>query len=356
MKKIVLTGGGTAGHVMPNLAIVPGLQELQWEIAYIGSHTGIEKDLLAQAGIPYYAIATGKFRRYFSFQNLTDPFRVLQGLFEAVALLKKLRPDLIFSKGGFVSVPVTVAAWLNHIPVILHESDLTPGLANKLALPFATTICATFPESMEHLPPAKRVLTGNPIRNELLEGSAEKGLAWCGLTPEKPVLAVMGGSLGSVFLNKTVRSILPELLQSYRVIHICGKGNLDSGLDLPGYRQFEFIGPELPHVLAAADLCVSRAGANFIFELLALKKPTLLIPLSKAASRGDQILNANSFVRQGFSMALTEEELTGELLLERIDRLYRERERFVAAMENSELKDATGAIIRLIQTEGQRPA
>jgi UDP-N-acetylglucosamine--N-acetylmuramyl-(pentapeptide) pyrophosphoryl-undecaprenol N-acetylglucosamine transferase len=353
MKKIVLTGGGTAGHVMPNLAIVPGLLGRQWEIAYIGSHTGIEKELLAQTGIPYYAIATGKFRRYFSFQNVTDPFRVLQGLFEAVALLKQIRPDLIFSKGGFVSVPVTIAAWLNHIPVILHESDLTPGLANKLALPFATTICATFPESMEHLPPAKRVLTGNPIRNELLEGSAEKGRAWCGLTPDKPVLAVLGGSLGSVFLNKTVRSILPELLQTYQVIHICGKGNLQPGLDFPGYRQYEFIGPELPHVLAAADLCVSRAGANFIFELLALKKPTLLIPLSKAASRGDQILNANSFARQGFSMVLTEEELGGELLLERVGRLYRERERFIAAMEGSELKDATGAIIRLIQTRGQ---
>jgi UDP-N-acetylglucosamine--N-acetylmuramyl-(pentapeptide) pyrophosphoryl-undecaprenol N-acetylglucosamine transferase len=356
MKKIVLTGGGSAGHVMPNLAIVPGLRKQQWEIAYIGSHTGIEKELLERTDIPYYAIATGKFRRYFSLQNFTDPFRVIQGLFEAVALLKQIQPDLVFSKGGFVSVPVTIAAWLNHIPVVLHESDLTPGLANKLALPFATTICATFPESLEHLPPAKRVLTGNPIRNELLEGSAEKGLACCGFTPEKPVLAVMGGSLGSVFLNKTVREILPELLQSYQVIHICGKGNLAAGLDSPGYRQFEFIGPELPDVLAAADLCVSRAGANFIFELLALKKPTLLIPLSKAASRGDQILNAASFEKQGFSMVLTEEELTRELLFEKIDRLYRERERLIAAMEGSELKDAAGAILRLIQNQGQRLA
>jgi UDP-N-acetylglucosamine--N-acetylmuramyl-(pentapeptide) pyrophosphoryl-undecaprenol N-acetylglucosamine transferase len=348
MKKIVLTGGGTAGHVMPNLALVPQLQRQEWEIAYIGSHQGIEKDLLQPTGIPYYGIATGKFRRYFAMQNFTDPFRVIQGLVEATFLLHKLRPEVVFSKGGFVSVPVTIGAWLNRIPVILHESDLTPGLANKLALPFAATICATFPESMAHLPAGKRVLTGNPIRNELLNGVRETGLAYCGFTAEKPVLAVMGGSLGSKVLNQVIRTVLPELLPHFQVAHICGKGNLEPGLAQAGYCQFEFIGPELPQVLAAADLCVSRAGANFIFELLALKKPTLLIPLSKAASRGDQILNAESFAKQGFSLVLEEEATTAKTLLDKVQQLYQEREKLVAAMAGSQLQDAAGAIIKLI--------
>jgi UDP-N-acetylglucosamine--N-acetylmuramyl-(pentapeptide) pyrophosphoryl-undecaprenol N-acetylglucosamine transferase len=355
MKKIVLTGGGTAGHVMPNLALVPRLQRQEWEIAYIGSRQGIEKDLLQPTGIPYYGIATGKFRRYFALQNFTDPFRVMQGLVEATLLLRKLRPDVVFSKGGFVSVPVTIGAWLNRIPVILHESDLTPGLANKLALPFAATICATFPESMAHLPKAKRVLTGNPIRSELLQGSAAAGLTFCGFTDQKPVLAVMGGSLGSKVLNQVIRAALPDLLPQFQVAHICGKGNLQPELEQTGYRQFEFIGPELPQVLAAAKYCVSRAGANFIFELLALKKPALLIPLSKAASRGDQILNAESFAKQGFSLVLYEEATTPQTLLDKVQQLTREREKLVAAMAQSELQDATGAIIKLItNTAGQK--
>jgi UDP-N-acetylglucosamine--N-acetylmuramyl-(pentapeptide) pyrophosphoryl-undecaprenol N-acetylglucosamine transferase len=348
MKKIVLTGGGTAGHVMPNLALVPRLRREGWEIAYVGSRQGIEIELLRPTGIPYYPIAAGKFRRYFSLRNFTDPFRVLQGLFEATVLLRKLRPAVVFSKGGFVSVPVAIGAWLNRIPLILHESDLTPGLANKLALPFATTICATFPESMAHLPAKKRFLTGNPIRSELLSGVREIGLDYCGFTTEKPVLAVMGGSLGSKALNQALRTALPELLREFQVAHICGKGNLDPGLELPGYRQFEFIGAELPHVLAAADLCVSRAGANFIFELLALKKPTLLIPLSKAASRGDQILNAKSFEKQGFSLVLDEEAITVGTFREKVRQLGVERENLVAAMAQSPLQDAAAAVIKLI--------
>lgn len=349
MKRIALTGGGTAGHVMPNLALVPELRRQGWELFYIGSRTGIEKELLSRTGIPYYDIAAGKFRRYLSLKNLSDPFRVVQGLFQATSLLRKLRPDIVFSKGGFVSVPVTIGAWLNRIPVILHESDLTPGLANRISLPFATRICATFPETMKHLPAEKRVLTGNPIRPELFTGSRVMGLALCGFTSEKPVLLVLGGSLGSVKINTLIRSILPELLQKYQVAHICGKGNIDSSFKAyRGYRQFEFLGPELPNVLAAADLCVSRAGANFIFELLALKKPALLIPLSKEASRGDQILNARSFEKQGFSMVLTEEEATANTLLDRINRLFDQRRQYIKAMEASRLQDATKEIMKII--------
>lgn len=348
MKRIILTGGGTAGHVMPNLALVPELRRNGWEIDYIGSYNGIERELIAEAGIPYYPIATGKFRRYFSVKNFTDPFRVVQGLGQAVALIRKLRPSIIFSKGGFVSVPVVIGAWLNQVPVILHESDLTPGLANRLSLPFATAICATFPETLTHLPAGKTHLTGNPIRAELLQGSREKGLALCGFTSGKPVLAVLGGSLGSVTVNQAIRAILPELLQRYQVVHICGKGHQDPGVDQPDYRQFEFVNEELSHILAMADICVSRAGSNFIFELLALKKPALLIPLSKAASRGDQILNARSFAKQGYSAVLPEEELSGNRLLSMIDQLYNERQSYIGRMASSPLNDATATVIRLI--------
>jgi len=353
MKKIVLTGGGTAGHVMPNLALIPELRRRGWEIHYIGSGDGIEKELLKDSRIPYYPIAAGKLRRYFSLKNFTDPFRVVQGLGQAVALLRKIRPAVVFSKGGFVSVPVTFGAWLCRIPVILHESDLTPGLANRLSLPFAAVICATFPETMTHLPPAKRALTGNPIRPELLAGNRQKGLALCNFSPARPVLAVLGGSLGSATINNVIRSILSELLKEFQVVHICGKGNREVLLEQPGYRQFEFVGAELPDLLAATDLCVSRAGANFIFELLALKKPSLLIPLSRKASRGDQILNARSFEKQGFSMTLEEEELSHAGLLGAIRKLHQNRAAFVKAMEASRLKDAAAEVVELIEKTGK---
>lgn len=355
MKRIVLTGGGTAGHVMPNLALLPKLRNRGWEVLYVGSYDGMERALIEDQQIPYHPVATGKFRRYLSTQNLTDPFRVVKGLFQSYRLLKKLRPQVVFSKGGFVAVPVTIGAWLNRIPVILHESDLTPGLANRLALPFATAVCATFPETIKHLPADKRILTGNPIRPELLTGRREQGLKLCGFTPDKPVLLVMGGSLGSVTINKLIRAILPDLLLQYQVAHICGQGNVDPSLDgYKGYKQFAFVGPELPHIMAAADLCVSRAGANFLFELLALKKPHLLIPLPKSSSRGDQILNAQSFKGQNFSMVLYEEEINEALLKKQIDLLYQNREDFIKAMRESNLADAASEIIKVIEKTAVR--
>lgn len=350
MRRIVLTGGGTAGHVMPNLALIPELKN-SWEVYYIGSEVGMEREIIRQAGIPYYPIATGKLRRYLSLKNLTDPFLVLKGLTQAYFILRKLRPLVIFSKGGFVSVPVVIAAWLNRIPVILHESDLTPGLANRLCLPFSRLICATFPETIPFLPAKKSILTGNPIRKELFTGSKEEGLSLCGFTKEKPVLLVTGGSLGSVKINRVVRSVLPDLLTIFQVVHICGKGHIDQTLkNKKGYAQFEFVSTELPSILAAADICLSRAGANFIFELLALKKPTLLIPLSKQASRGDQILNARSFEKQRFSMVLMEEEITAELLVEKIKELYANRFRFTAAMEKSGQQNASAEVIKLLNS------
>lgn len=350
MKRIILTGGGTAGHVTPNIALLPRLKELGYDIHYIGSYTGIEKDLITQFGIPYHGISSGKLRRYFSMQNFTDPFRVLKGFGEANKLVKKLKPDVVFSKGGFVSVPVVMAAKICHVPVIIHESDMTPGLANKLSIPSATKVCCNFPETLQHLPKEKAVLTGSPIRQELLSGDKNAARKFCGLTSEKPVILIIGGSLGSVVVNDAVRAILPELLKKFQVIHLCGKGKVDESLkDLPGYIQYEYIGKELKDLFALTDIVISRAGANAICELLALHKPNLLIPLSAKASRGDQILNARSFERQGFSIVLEEEDLTREVLSDSIHKLYEERTSYINAMKQSSQQDSINTIISLIQ-------
>ena len=350
MKRIILTGGGTAGHVTPNIALLPALKELGYDIHYIGSYNGIEKELIEQLGIPYHGISSGKLRRYFSMQNFTDPFRVLKGFGEARKLIKVLDPDVIFSKGGFVSVPVVMAGKQCKVPTICHESDMTPGLANKLSIPSATKVCCTFPETLNHLPKEKAVLTGSPIRQELLTGDAEAARAFCGFKDNKPVIMVVGGSLGAVPVNKAVRAVLPELLKEFNIIHLCGKGKTDESLKgTEGYVQYEYIKDELKDLFALADIIVSRAGANAICEFLALQKPNLLVPLSAAASRGDQILNARSFERQGFSIVIEEEELTDELLLESIKKLYTERDAYISAMKTSSMQDSIKTIIGLIE-------
>lgn len=350
MKKIILTGGGTAGHVTPNLALCPELEKNGFEISYIGSYNGMEKGLVEKAGIPYYGISSGKLRRYFDLKNFTDPFRVIKGYFEARHLMKTLKPDVVFSKGGFVAVPVVIAANLAGIPVISHESDMTPGLANKLSLAFCTKICCNFPETIKYLPEDKAVLTGCPIREELLTGNRESGLKLTGFNNSKPVLLIMGGSLGSVKVNQAVRSILPDLLKDYQIVHLCGKGNLDETLtSMPGYVQYEYMSDPLKHLFAMADIIISRAGANAICELLALQKPALLIPLSAAASRGDQILNAQSFKKQGFSDVLEEENLTGKTLYQAVTSLYQKRESYIQAMKNSNQSNAVLRIVSLIK-------
>ena len=320
MKKIVLTGGGTAGHVTPNIALLPALQAAGYEIAYVGSYEGIEKKLIADFNIPYTGISTGKFRRYLDPKNFSDPFRVMKGFVEARNYLKNYQPDVVFSKGGFVSVPVVRAAASLHIPCIIHESDMTPGLANKLCIPVAEKVCCNFPETMKNIPADKAVLTGSPIRAELAQGSRLAGLnmqrlvylGWplfriinrwftiyvfdfltglnmCGFTANKPVIMVIGGSLGAANVNKAVRDALPKLLEDFQVVHLCGKDKIDNLLlNTPGYKQFEYIKAELKDIFAMADVVISRAGANAICELLALKKPNILIPLPAASSRGDQ--------------------------------------------------------------------
>ena len=349
MKRIVLTGGGTAGHVTPNMALVPKLIDEGYNIYYIGSYEGMEKKLIEDIGVTYYGISSGKLRRYFDIKNFSDPFRVIKGFFEAKKILKKLRPDVVFSKGGFVTVPVVIAAKQLHIPVIIHESDMTPGLANKLCLSSATKVCCNFPETVNNLPKDKAVLTGTPIRQELLHGNKEHARAYCGFTSDKPVLLVIGGSLGAASVNENVRKILPELLKEFQVIHICGKGKTDESIQLTGYVQYEYVQEQLPDMFALADVVISRAGANAICELAALSKPHLLIPLSAKASRGDQILNARSFERQGYSMVLEEEEITESTLMEAIHRLYLDRDKYISAMSAGKNLNSIQHIVELIE-------
>lgn len=350
MKKIILTGGGTAGHVTPNLALLPSLRKEEFEIHYIGSYNGIERRLIEDAGIPYDGISSGKLRRYFDIKNFSDPLRVLKGYGQAKRLMKQYHPDIVFSKGGFVSVPVVLAAKHYKIPVIIHESDMTPGLANKICIPAAKKVCCNFPETLNYLPKDKAVLSGSPIREELLTGDRLSGLQYAGLSANRPVILVIGGSLGSVTVNHAVRSILPKLLSQFQVIHICGKGNLDESLiGTSGYVQYEYVDKPLRHLFAAADLIISRAGANSICEILALRKPNILIPLSAAASRGDQILNANSFAKQGFSTVLEEEVLTSDTLYQAVSDTYKKRTAFIESMEKSTLNNAVETIMNLIR-------
>ena len=350
MKRIVLTGGGTAGHVTPNIALLPKLKEEGYDVHYIGSYEGIERKLIEEYDIPYYGISSGKLRRYFDPKNFSDPFKVIKGYTEASSLIKKLKPDVVFSKGGFVSVPVVLAAKRRGVPSIIHESDMTPGLANKICIPCAKKVCTNFPETLKNIPGNKAVLTGSPIRQELFGGNKEKGLQFCGFDNKKPVLLIIGGSLGSQVVNEAVRSILPQLLEQFQIIHLCGKGKVDNSLNgKKGYVQFEYIKQELTDLFAASDLIISRAGANAICEILALRKPNILIPLSAAASRGDQILNANSFKKQGFSFVLPEEELSSETLMKAVKEVYEHKNDYIVAMEKSPLNDAIETIMQLIK-------
>ncbi|MGN0241065.1 MAG: undecaprenyldiphospho-muramoylpentapeptide beta-N-acetylglucosaminyltransferase [Candidatus Weimeria sp.] len=350
MKKIILTGGGTAGHVTPNIALLPALKEAGYEVEYIGSYNGMEKDLIEKEGIPYHGISSGKLRRYFDWKNFSDPFRVIHGYGQARSLIRKIKPAIIFSKGGFVSVPVVLAAKSLHVPAIIHESDMTPGLANRIAMRGAVKICCNFPETLKYLPEGKGVLTGSPIRQQLLHGDRQKALEFTGLPGEKPVLLIIGGSLGSVFINNAVRGALDELLERFEIIHLCGKGNLDHSLDgKKGYVQYEYISKELPDLFAAADLVISRAGANAICELLALHKPNILIPLSRNASRGDQILNANSFKKQGFSYVIEEEQVNEKTLSEAIHYVADHKDEYKKAMSESGQMDSISKIVNLIK-------
>jgi UDP-N-acetylglucosamine--N-acetylmuramyl-(pentapeptide) pyrophosphoryl-undecaprenol N-acetylglucosamine transferase len=349
VKRIVLTGGGTAGHVTPNLALLPHLLEEGYDVHYIGTKTGIERDMMENLpGVTYHVIKSGKLRRYFNLKNFSDPFRVIAGIFQSAHLMGKLKPDVCFSKGGFVSVPVVIGAWLHHVPVLCHESDLTPGLANKICTRFARKVATTFPECAQALAP-KGVFTGTPLRPMLFSGSKEKGLAMAHFTADKPVLLMMGGSLGAQSVNAALRAALPQLLPQMQVFHICGRGNLDESLTgTEGYYQTEFLNDDLPDALATADYILSRAGSNALCEFQALGKPMLLVPYPKGASRGDQILNAASYEKRGLARVLPQEQMTPDTLYRGIMDLVRDGDTLCAALRAAPPADGTMAVLNLI--------
>ena len=348
MRTIIFTGGGTAGHVMPNLALMDRLDKSEWTIHYIGTAEGIERELLRQRPeVVYHAIAWGKLRRYFSWKNFTDPFRVVKGYFQSKKIMRDVKPDVLFSKGGYVSVPVVMAA-RGKCPVICHESDYSPGLANRIAARYADTICTTFSDTVAKVPAGKGVHTGTPIRAALFCGSRARGLAFTGLSGEKPVLLAVGGSTGAKALNEAVEAALDELLKTFDVVHLCGQGKLDDTAPRPGYVRFEYVNDQMADVLALADVVVSRAGANAVFELLALHKPAVLVPLPLEASRGDQILNAEYFEKNGYAVHLPQAEATPQKLVETVLNLYENRQRYGDAMAAAPGADGTENILRLI--------
>ncbi len=350
-QKIVFTGGGTAGHVTPNMALIDALQAEHWTIDYIGSVDGVEKNMIEAIHVPFHGIRCGKLRRYWSWKNVYDPINMLIGIVQSYALLRRLKPDLVFSKGGFVAFPVVVGAWLNRIPVIAHESDMSPGLANRLSFPFVDHICIGFAPAKQHFKNKDKIeVTGTPIRRELFNGSVSKGLALCGFTDDKPRLLIIGGSQGSSLINRCVRQALDALCESFQVIHLCGRGHLDAGLsERAGYAQFEYVNEDLPDLFAASDVILSRAGANALCELLALGKPHVLVPLSRASSRGDQIQNARYFEREGVSVVIAEEAFTPETLLLAVAQVFEQRDAVAAKIRALNIGSATLKILDLIK-------
>ncbi|MGB3100526.1 MAG: undecaprenyldiphospho-muramoylpentapeptide beta-N-acetylglucosaminyltransferase, partial [Psychrobacillus psychrotolerans] len=332
---IVLTGGGTAGHVSLNEAIIPELIKKKYDIHYIGSYNGIEKTIIGDKfpNIPYHPISNGKLRRYFSIKNFSDPFKVLYGTMQAITVLKKVKPSVVFSKGGFVSVPVVLAAKLSNIPVVIHESDLTPGLANKIASSFAEHIFTVFEETIKHLPANKASSIGAILRPDLFHGDEKIAEQLTGFDASKETIIVMGGSQGSAKINEVIKQNIEQLTKRFQIIHLCGKGNKDELLvGKPNYIAFEYVTNELPHLMKISNYVISRAGSNSIFEFLELKKPMLLIPLSVHASRGDQVLNAKYFEKKGFASILEEEDLTATTFMDSFNRIVDEKEEMIDRM------------------------
>ncbi|MBV1905107.1 MAG: undecaprenyldiphospho-muramoylpentapeptide beta-N-acetylglucosaminyltransferase [Pseudomonadales bacterium] len=350
-RHILFTGGGTGGHVIPCVPIIKYFRSRGWVISYIGSTSGLESSLLANLQLDYFGISTGKLRRYFSFKNVSDIFRILLGLCQAYRILGKQKPDIVFSKGGYVSLPVVFSAWLRNIPVIAHESDVTPGLANRLALPFVKKVCVNFEDTQLE----KSVYTGTPLRSELLNGSVIAGRKLAGLADNnsRQILLVVGGSLGATRINQVVRDSLAELLPRFQVVHVCGPGKRmqlpPDSTEFKGYVQFEFVDQGWGDLLAAADVIVSRAGANAVYEMLILHKLNLLIPLSREASRGDQLINAALMEKQGFSRVIQEDALSSQVLISNLDNMMGEREALQARMNAFETPDSLGRIVSLLE-------
>jgi UDP-N-acetylglucosamine--N-acetylmuramyl-(pentapeptide) pyrophosphoryl-undecaprenol N-acetylglucosamine transferase len=344
MPKIIFTGGGSAGHVTLNLALIPYFLDNGWTVEYIGSKNGMEKDLIAKfPEVKYYSIPTGKLRRYFSWQNFLDMIKIPLGCLYATFLVHKLNPNIIFSKGGFVSFPVVVAGWLNKKKIFMHESDLTPGLANKLSLPFVSTFFTTFPETQNCVKQKQKVTCVGPVMSDrLFNGSKERAGDFTGLVTNKKTIMFIGGSLGAHSLNNAVEQNFNALLKEYQIIHISGKNGFNPNLKAEGYVQYEYVDTELKDLMALADVVVSRAGSNAIFELASLNKPMILVPLPNTSSRGEQTLNAKNFVKKGFASLIKDEDIANqEILLNTLNDMFKNKEKYIKAMQNNPVTTTT---------------
>lgn len=329
-KIIVLTGGGTAGHCLPCLALLPDLKKRFDKIVYIGSENGIEKELATKRGLEYHAVKCVGLKRKFTLKNLSVPFTLIRGIRQAEKLLKDLKPSAVFSKGGFVALPVTLAAERLKIPVALHESDISLGLANRLTLKRAATLMTGFKSTAAEYPNA--VFTGNPLRRELTRNRDVKAIKrGYGFKDEKPVLLVLGGSSGAKAVNDAITLAADKLLENFCVIHSAGKGKTN-GINKADYKQYEYIA-DMGAAYSVADVCVTRAGANALTELVALKIPTLAIPLPKGNSRGDQEENAEYYRSRGAIRVLSEKNLTTDALIKEIFATYAARDSLKRACE-----------------------
>ena len=347
LDRVTVTGGGSAGHVVPAIPVIEELLRRGCQVDFIGGRAGPERALLSALAIRYHAVVSGKLRRYFSLANLLDCARIPIGILQATWLLWRIRPDAVFSKGGFASFPAVVGAWLNRIPVVAHESDLTPGLANRLAKPFTSALCVNF-EPTAAVASKRTVVTGTPLRAALAQGDAERGRALIGVeaADEREILLVVGGSLGAAKLNEIVRGALDGLLRRWIVVHVCGPGRLAHELaNTPGYRQYEYINDGWGDVIAAADAVVSRAGANALYEWLVLAKPHLLVPLPRAASRGDQIENAAFAASKGWSLVIPEEQLDAASLRAGVAKLADQSAAIAERLATFRERDSTALII-----------
>lgn len=350
LKRVAVTGGGTAGHVLPAVPVMERLSAQGCEVHFIGGASGFEEGLLQDLPVAYHAVQSGKLRRYFSWRNLVDAGRVPLGVVQAWRLLRRIRPQVVFSKGGFAAFPAVLAAWLNRIPAVAHESDLTPGLANRLSMPFLASLCVNFEATAAPAPERRgrrTVVTGTPLRRELATGCARRGRRQLGIDGiDRPVLLVVGGSSGAAEVNAVVRSALPGLLERYVVVHVCGPGRTRAEpAGQPGYVQREYVREGWGDVVAAADLVVSRAGANALYEWLALGKPHLLVPLPRTASRGDQIENAAFAAGNGWSLVLPEDALSADTLLAELARLDEEAGAIRCRLETFATQDSAALIV-----------
>lgn len=347
MRKIILTGGGTAGHVTPHLSILPSLIK-EYEIHYIGSISGIERDIINKYKyITYHPITTVKFERSLTLKNLLIPFKLFKGIRQSKKIIKELKPSIIFSKGGFVSVPVCYAAHSLKVPIVGHESDYSMGLANKLIYKKCNSMCFSFKDTQSKYI-KKGVYAGSPIRESIYQGNKEKIVKQYNLDDTMPTLLMFGGSLGAKAINEMVFLCCEELSKKFNILHIVGKGNLNSKIKISNYHQIEFTN-NIEDYFACANIVISRAGSNSIFELCAIQKPMLLIPLPKDSSRGDQILNAEYLEKQNLCLVLFQENMTKETFIKSIIELYQNRYFYINNLKRQPNFNGTKKILEEIK-------